>query len=155
MPRGFAFQYDAETSLPLAATVFPRGSTRPAVDVRFTTLTLARPEGAPAGTRGLAMFLVPKRLPDGAKNGWIINRLKDKFGSRSMASGEVTYEGAVAYVVGEVGNGFKQMMQTRKFGNGLNKRSAATMSSRYWSAVKFLRLGCVFEWLAIRWPAFA
>jgi hypothetical protein len=34
---------DAETSLPLAATVFPRGSTRPAVDVRFTTLTLARP----------------------------------------------------------------------------------------------------------------
>lgn len=34
---------DAETSLPLAAAVFPRGSTRPAVDVRFTTLTLARP----------------------------------------------------------------------------------------------------------------
>ena len=34
---------DAETSLPLAATVIPRGSTRPAVDVRFTTLTLARP----------------------------------------------------------------------------------------------------------------
>ena len=34
---------DADTSLPLAATVFPRGSTRPAVDVRFTTLTLARP----------------------------------------------------------------------------------------------------------------
>jgi hypothetical protein len=34
---------DADSSLPLAATVFPRGSTRPAVDVRFTTLTLARP----------------------------------------------------------------------------------------------------------------
>ncbi|HET7823535.1 MAG TPA: hypothetical protein VFL10_18580 [Ornithinibacter sp.] len=34
---------DAETSLPLAATVFPRGSTKPAVDVRFTTLSLARP----------------------------------------------------------------------------------------------------------------
>ena len=36
------------------------------------------------------MFLVPKLLPDGSKNGWVINRLKDKFGSRSMASGEVT-----------------------------------------------------------------
>ncbi len=58
-------------------------------------LTLARPEGAPEGTRGLAMFLVPKRLPDGSKNAWTINRLKDKLGSRSMATGEVTYAGAV------------------------------------------------------------
>ena len=74
-------------------------------------LTLARPEGAPDGTRGLAMFLVPKRLPDGSKNAWTINRLKDKLGSRSMATGEVTYAGAVAYVVGELGSGFKQMME--------------------------------------------
>jgi alkylation response protein AidB-like acyl-CoA dehydrogenase len=66
-------------------------------------LTLARPEGAPPGTRGLGMFLVPKHLPDGTKNGWVINRLKDKFGSRSMASGEVTYQGAVAHVVGDIG----------------------------------------------------
>ena len=57
-------------------------------------LTLARPDGAPAGTRGLAMFLVPKRLPDGSTNAWTINRLKDKLGSRSMATGEVTYAGA-------------------------------------------------------------
>ena len=74
-------------------------------------LTLARPEGAPDGTPGLAMFLVPKRLPDGSKNAWTINRLKDKLGSRSMATGEVTYAGAVAYVVGELGSGFKQMME--------------------------------------------
>jgi acyl-CoA dehydrogenase len=74
-------------------------------------LTLARPEGAPAGTRGLGMFLVPKHLPDGSKNAWVINRLKDKLGSRSMATGEVTYAGAVAYVVGDLGSGFKQMME--------------------------------------------
>jgi acyl-CoA dehydrogenase len=74
-------------------------------------LTLARPDGAPDGTRGLAMFLVPKRLPDGSKNSWTINRLKDKLGSRSMATGEVTFAGAVAYVVGEPGDGFKQMME--------------------------------------------
>ncbi|HUM16916.1 MAG TPA: acyl-CoA dehydrogenase family protein [Candidatus Nitrosotalea sp.] len=74
-------------------------------------LTLARPEGAPEGTRGLAMFLVPKCLPDGSKNAWTINRLKDKLGSRSMATGEVTYTGAVAYVVGDLGSGFKQMME--------------------------------------------
>jgi acyl-CoA dehydrogenase len=74
-------------------------------------LTLARPEGAAAGTRGLGMFLVPKHLPDGGKNAWTINRLKDKLGSRSMATGEVTFEGAVAYVVGDVGRGFAQMME--------------------------------------------
>ena len=74
-------------------------------------LTLARPEGAAAGTRGLGMFLVPKHLPDGAKNAWTLNRLKDKLGSRSMATGEVTFEGAVAYVVGDVGHGFAQMME--------------------------------------------
>ena len=74
-------------------------------------LTLARPDGAPEGTRGLAMFLVPKRLPDGSKNAWTVNRLKDKLGSRSMATGEVTYAGAVGYVVGELGSGFKQMME--------------------------------------------
>jgi acyl-CoA dehydrogenase len=73
-------------------------------------LTLARPEGAPAGTRGLAVFLVPRVLPDGARNAWTLNRLKDKFGSRSMATGEVTFDGAVAYPVGDVGRGFQQMM---------------------------------------------
>jgi alkylation response protein AidB-like acyl-CoA dehydrogenase len=74
-------------------------------------LTLARPEGAPAGTRGLAMFLVPKLLPDGTKNAWTLKRLKDKLGSRSMATGEVTYAGAVAWLVGPQDRGFKQMME--------------------------------------------
>jgi alkylation response protein AidB-like acyl-CoA dehydrogenase len=74
-------------------------------------LTLARPEGAPAGTKGLAMFLVPRVLPDGTKNGWTLNRLKDKLGSKSMASAEVTYAGAVAYLVGQPDRGFKQMME--------------------------------------------
>jgi acyl-CoA dehydrogenase len=74
-------------------------------------LTLARPEGAPAGTRGLGLFLVPRHLPDGARNAWTVNRLKDKLGSRSMATGEVTYSGAVAYAVGDVARGFAQMME--------------------------------------------
>jgi acyl-CoA dehydrogenase len=93
-------------------------------------LTLARPEGAPAGTRGLGMFLVPKRLPDGSKNGWIINRLKDKFGSRSMASGEVSYQGAVAYVVGEVDAGFRQMMEMVNLSRLSNAMRAAGIMRR-------------------------
>jgi len=71
-------------------------------------LALARPEGAPAGTRGLALFIVPKVLPDGTKNAWTLNRLKDKFGSRSMATGEVTFDGAVAYPVGDVAGAFSR-----------------------------------------------
>ncbi|WP_169907525.1 acyl-CoA dehydrogenase family protein [Priestia abyssalis] len=73
-------------------------------------LVLARPEGAPEGTKGLGMFLMPRKLPDGSLNKFRINRIKDKFGTRDMASGEVAFEGAVAYVVGDITNGFKQMM---------------------------------------------
>jgi acyl-CoA dehydrogenase len=73
-------------------------------------LLLARPEGAPAGTRGLALFAMPRRLEDGRRNAYRIVRLKDKLGTRSMASGEIRLEGAVAYPVGELAAGFKQML---------------------------------------------
>ncbi|HTA99442.1 MAG TPA: acyl-CoA dehydrogenase family protein [Bradyrhizobium sp.] len=74
-------------------------------------LLLARPEGAPAGTKGLALFALPRRLKDGSRNAYRIVRLKDKLGTRSMASGEILLEGAVAYLVGDVGAGLKQMME--------------------------------------------
>lgn len=74
-------------------------------------LLLARPEGAAEGTRGLGMFVMPKRLHDGTPNRYRIVRLKDKLGTRSMASGEIVMEGAVAYAVGDVNNGLKQMME--------------------------------------------
>jgi acyl-CoA dehydrogenase len=74
-------------------------------------LLLARPEGAPDGTKGLALFALPRRLKDGRRNAYRIVRLKDKLGTRSMASGEILLEGAVAYPVGEPERGFKQMME--------------------------------------------
>ncbi|HXR64486.1 MAG TPA: acyl-CoA dehydrogenase family protein [Ktedonobacteraceae bacterium] len=74
-------------------------------------LTLARPEGAAAGTRGLGLFLVPRVLDDGTRNRYIIHRLKDKLGTRSMASGEVTLQGALAYQVGELERGFVHMTE--------------------------------------------
>jgi alkylation response protein AidB-like acyl-CoA dehydrogenase len=93
-------------------------------------ITLARPEGAPAGTRGLAMFLVPRLLPDGSRNAWTINRLKDKLGSRSMATGEVTYAGAVAYPVGDLARGFKQMMEMVNVSRLSNAMRAAGIMRR-------------------------
>src|SRR6195256_6267211 len=74
-------------------------------------LLLARPEGAPSGTKGLALFALPRRLKDGQRNTYKIVRLKDKLGTRSMASGEIRLEGAVAYLVGDVKSGLKQMME--------------------------------------------
>jgi hypothetical protein len=71
---------------------------------------LARPEGAPGGTRGLALFAMPRRLEDGSRNRYRIVRLKDKLGTRSMATGEIRLDGAVAWLVGDPANGFKQML---------------------------------------------
>ncbi len=70
-------------------------------------LVLARPDGAVAGTRGLAAFAVPRHLDDGSRNRLRIVRLKDKLGTKSMATGEVMFEGALAYLVGDVNNGIK------------------------------------------------
>ncbi|MET4698641.1 acyl-CoA dehydrogenase [Constrictibacter sp. MBR-5] len=77
-------------------------------------MLLARPQGAPSGSGGLGLFVLPRRLDDGARNAYRIVRLKEKLGTRSMASGEIVFEGAVAYPIGEVGphanRGLKQMM---------------------------------------------
>lgn len=73
-------------------------------------LVLARPDENVPGTKGLGMFLVPRRVNGNQLNHYTINRLKDKLGTLSMASGEISFEGAVAYEVGKVENGFKQMM---------------------------------------------
>jgi acyl-CoA dehydrogenase len=79
------------------------------VDAELAVL-LARPEGAPAGGRGLGLFLMPKTLPDGTRNAYRIVRLKDKLGSRTMASGEIVFEGAQAYALGALDQGLKQML---------------------------------------------
>ncbi len=73
-------------------------------------LLLARPEGAAAGTAGLALFALPRRRRDGSRNAYRIVRLKDKLGTRSMASGEIRLDGAEAYLIGRLDRGFKQML---------------------------------------------
>jgi len=44
-------------------------------------IVLARPDGAPGGSRGLGTFIVPRHLPDGSPNGFSIKRLKPKLGT--------------------------------------------------------------------------
>ena len=91
-------------------------------------LVLARPEGAPGGTAGLGLFLMPRTLPSGEPNRYRIVRLKDKLGTRAMPSGEIVLEGAAAWLVGDVGSGFKQMAEMvnqSRLSNGV--RSAGMM----------------------------
>ncbi len=73
-------------------------------------LMTARPEGAPDGTPGLGLFVVPRRLDDGSTNGFYIRRLKDKLGTRTLASAEVDFVDAVAYPVGALDSGFKNVV---------------------------------------------
>ncbi len=62
-------------------------------------LVLAQAEG------GLSCFLLPRFTPDGQRNGFHIQRLKNKLGNRSNASSEVEFHAARAWLVGEEGRG--------------------------------------------------
>jgi alkylation response protein AidB-like acyl-CoA dehydrogenase len=72
-------------------------------------LITARPEGAPPGTRGLGLFVVPRRHA-GETNRFTVRRLKRKLGTRAMASGETDFEGAWAEPVGAIDKGFKNVV---------------------------------------------
>lgn len=62
-------------------------------------VVLAKPEGAPDSTRGVATFLVLRTRRDGSRNGVRIRRLKDKLGTRSVASGEIEFVDAEAFLL--------------------------------------------------------
>src|ERR1700693_1362545 len=99
-------------------------------------MLLARPEGAPPGTRGVGLFLMPRYLDDGSQNHYRIVRLKDKLGTRSMASGEIKLEGAIAYAVGKLDRGFVQMAEmvnSSRLSNGV--KSTALMRRAYHDAL--------------------
>ena len=72
-------------------------------------LTLARPEGEPAGGRGLTLFYLEMKNEDGSPNGIQVNRLKDKLGTRALPTAELTLDGARAVPVAGVGNGIRNI----------------------------------------------
>src|SRR6266516_1365527 len=108
-------------------------------------MLLARPEGAGPGTRGVGLFLMPRFLDDGSQNHYRIVRLKDKLGTRSMASGEIKLEGAIAYAVGKLDRGFVQMAEmvnSSRLSNGV--KSTALMRRAYHDAMTVARNRVVF-----------
>ena len=108
-------------------------------------MLLARPDGAGPGTRGVGLFLMPRRLDDGSQNHYRIVRLKDKLGTRSMASGEIKLEGAIAYAVGKLDRGFVQMAEmvnSSRLSNGV--KSTALMRRAHHDAMAVARNRVVF-----------
>jgi alkylation response protein AidB-like acyl-CoA dehydrogenase len=73
-------------------------------------LMTARPEGAPAGSRGVALFVVPRIGSDGSPNGYSIDRLKDKLGTRALPTAEIAFDGARGWMLGPPEAGLKNMV---------------------------------------------
>ncbi|VTM49774.1 isovaleryl CoA dehydrogenase [Klebsiella pneumoniae] len=60
---------------------------------------------------GLSCFFVPRLLPDGQRNGVRLERLKEKLGNRSNASSEVEFYDACGWLVGDEGDGVRQILR--------------------------------------------
>lgn len=63
------------------------------------------------GEAGLSCFVVPRVLPDGTRNPFAIQRLKDKLGNRSNASSEIEFNGTFGYRLGEPGRGVRTIVE--------------------------------------------
>ena len=92
-------------------------------------IAAARPEGAPAGLRGLELFLVPQRRDDGALN-FRVRRLKDKIGTRSVPTGEVELDGSVAFLLGERGQGTYLVLEALNVSRVCNSVGSVALTQR-------------------------
>jgi acyl-CoA dehydrogenase len=113
----------------------------------------ARPRGATAGTRGIGCFLVP-RLVEGRVNGFRIRTLKDKLGTRALATGEIEFAGALAYPLGALEDGFRvavgTVLNTSRWLNALG--SAGLMRRAYLVADEFARERTAFGRPIVEFP---
>jgi acyl-CoA dehydrogenase len=91
---------------------------------------LARTDEGIKGTKGLSIFLVEKKLPDGEKNPIDFIRLKDKLGVRSMASAECNLIDTVGKLVGNEFEGFKVMVEMVNLSRLYNSVAALSNSRR-------------------------
>jgi hypothetical protein len=116
-------------------------------------LVTARPQGAPEGTRGIGCFLVP-RLADGRPNGFTIRKLKDKLGTRALATGEIVFDGALAYPVGPPEEGYRiaigVVLNTSRWLNAVG--SAAVMRRAWLEAAAFARDRVAFGQPIVEFP---
>lgn len=88
----------------------------------IVNLVLAKIPGAPAGTKGISLFIVPKNLADGTRNGVSISGLNHKMGQRGITNTVLDFDGAVGHLVGEQHRGLFymfHMMNEARLGVGM------------------------------------
>jgi alkylation response protein AidB-like acyl-CoA dehydrogenase len=93
-------------------------------------LTLARPEGNAAGGKGLALFYVETRRPDGSLNAIRVCRLKDKLGTRKVPTAELILEGSRAQLVRGVDHGIRDIVPMLEMTRTWNSICAAATLRR-------------------------
>lgn len=104
-------------------------------------VVLAKPEGAPDSVRGIAPFLVLWERSDGSRNGLRIRRLKDKLGTKAVASAEVEFNNAEAYLLAPAGDpGSTDQSTMAGDGRGLNRMMELTNGARL--GIAMMGLGC-------------
>ena len=115
----------------------------------------ARPASSGPGTKGLACFVIPRLLDGMTPNGFRLRRLKDKLGTRALASGEIDFENALAWPIGELGDGFKiavsELLNTSRWLNAVG--SVGIMCRSYLEASSFARHRTAFGVAISTFPA--
>lgn len=89
----------------------------------------ARPEGAPQGVRGLALFLVPRYRRDGSLN-YFIRRLKDKIATRSVPTGEVELKESEGYLLGSGHAGIYLILEVLNLSRVANSVVSVALAQR-------------------------
>lgn len=115
----------------------------------------ARPDGAPQGIRGLALFVLPRWREDGTLN-YCIRRLKDKIATHSVPTGEVELAASEAWLLGTTEQGIYLIMEvlnTSRVANSI--ASVALMQRALAEASTFARDRAVFGRRLIDQPLFA
>jgi acyl-CoA dehydrogenase len=94
-------------------------------------IVAARPEGSTDGVRGLALFLVPRWRDDGRLN-YLIRRLKDKIGTRSVPTGEVEFTDSQAYLLGQADQGIYMILEALNISRVANSIASIAVAYRAW-----------------------
>jgi len=93
-------------------------------------LTLARPHGNSPGGKGLALFYVETRDGQGGLNGILINRLKDKLGTRKVPTAELTLDGTPAELVAGKSDGVRNIAPMLNVTRTWNSVAACALARR-------------------------
>jgi len=93
-------------------------------------LTLARPDGNPPGSKGLALFYLETRDAQGRLNGILVNRLKDKLGTRKVPTAELILDGVPAEPVAGTGDGIRNIAPMLNVTRTWNAVAACALARR-------------------------